>query len=181
MVWSWRSLVLIYTWQGEGGWGFGPMLVICCVMWWGCTTGLNFKKEANVLCAPRTPFLPVFTSAAPPVFILQLHSVHTPNSCRWWVLSYFSSLRSQGTTGRSIPSLSAQRLLLDKICTGRNSQYEVWFTTVFISSSVSRRRITTAACAYATCLAFLCLVNMEGAPALNDRLAYPRVIRGSIE
>lgn len=59
------------------------------------------------------------------------------------------------------------------------------FTAVFTSSSspplpaVALQRLRVRACA--ACLAFLCLVNMEAAPALNGRLASPRVVCRSIE
>lgn len=106
----------------------------------------------------------VFTSAAPPVFILQLHSMHT---------------RPTAADDESHPSfltllpfspLSSQRLLLHEICTGRNTQYDVGFTTIF--SAIPSQQLRTLRCL----LAFLSLVNTEGAPVV----ALPCVICGSI-
>lgn len=119
-------------------------------------------------CVLRSLDAAVFTSAAPPVFILQLHSMHTHPTAAddeshpsFLILLPFSPL-------------SNQRLLLHEICTGRNTQYDAGFTTIF--STIPSQQLRMLCCL----LAFLSLVNTEGAPVLDGRLAFPCVICGSI-
>lgn len=160
-----ECLVLIYTWRRERAEGSGPCwsyAVLCDKI---AQLAWTFRKRRICLTLPGR--LRLYLRCPACVYPPAAQHAHPPNSCRWWVSSFFSHPPSL------LSSLKPETLITWNM---HRQEYTAWCRIHHYLFHIPSQQLRMLCCL----LAFLSLVNTEGAPVLNGRLAFPCVICGSI-